>query len=84
LDNYIILNDDENKNILCQLVCFYYNELSDIKDIYLDLAVDALTGYQSEDSWAVKISLINKINKQYLFDEGREKNNACVIRSCLY
>lgn len=73
LDNYIILNDDENKNILCQLVCFYYNELSDIKDIYLDLAVDALTGYQSEDSWAVKISLINKINKQYLFDEGREK-----------
>lgn len=73
LDNYIILNDDENKNILCQLVCFYYNELSDIKDIDLDLAVDALTGYQSEDSWAVKISLINKINKQFSFDEKREE-----------
>lgn len=73
LDNYIILNDDENKNILCQLVCFYYNELSDIKDIDLDIAVDALTGYQSEDSWAVKISLINKINKQFSFDEKREE-----------
>lgn len=71
LDGYIILNDDENKNILCQLVCFYYNESNEIND--LNLAVGALSGYQSEDSWAVKISLINKINKQFPFDEEREK-----------
>ena len=46
---------------LAKLVCFYY-ELCDVRDAIKSLIIDALTIYQGDNSWELKIKLINKCN----------------------
>lgn len=46
---------------LAKLVCFYY-ELCGVRDAIKSLIIDALTIYQGDNSWELKIKLINKCN----------------------
>ena len=55
---------------LAKLVCFYY-ELCDVRDAIKSLIIDALTIYQGDDSWELKIKLINKCN---VTSGGRPQN----------
>jgi hypothetical protein len=55
---------------LAKLVCFYY-ELCDVRDAIKSLIIDALTIYQGDNSWELKIKLINKCN---VTSGGRPQN----------
>ena len=56
---------------LAKLVCFYYN-LCGVDGADKELVINALTIYQSGDSWEQKISLINKCNASWEYNSERE------------
>ena len=56
---------------LAKLICFYY-ELCDVRDAVKSLIIDALTIYQGDNSWELKIKLINKCNEMWEYNRETE------------
>jgi len=52
---------------LAKLVCFYYG-LCDVRDAVQSLIIDALKIYQGDESWELKIKLINKCNEAWEYN----------------
>lgn len=66
-----ITKESPDAQELAKLVCFYYN-LCGVDGADKELVINALTIYQSGDSWEQKISLINKCNDSWEYDTERE------------
>ena len=66
-----ITKESPDAQELAKLVCFYYN-LCGVDGADKELVINALTIYQSGDSWEQKISLINKCNASWEYDTERE------------
>ena len=67
------LDEDEYYYDYSKQICVFLNEVGISSDTDVDLVVNALVGYSGNEGWYEKISLINKINGLFEYDEEREK-----------
>lgn len=65
------LESDKHYYTFSKLICEFFNRVGITDNTDIDLAVNALTGYNDQNGCEVKISLINKINVTKGYDKER-------------
>lgn len=74
LNSLAVLYDEADEERYAHMIVSCYNEYGVDEKSDINLIVDALGVDKATESWYVKISLINKVNKAWPYDKEREES----------
>ena len=73
MEQYPFSAKGEGSEEYARLYCFYYEMIGDFEGADLTALVEAMKIYQDENSWFIKISVINKLNATIPYNRNLEK-----------